>query len=111
MVGPRSVCGDNGSIEKDIRGVEMIEDEASVRKVGERESAEADQLKSVELGLAMAKGGEKGLELLEMVEVIAFCKYCQDVLVKVQLALNRVHRSLIVIGVRFHCYLLLPYLF
>lgn len=46
------------------------------RLVRERESAEADQLKGVKLCLAVAKDGEKGLKLLEMVEVIAFCKYC-----------------------------------
>jgi hypothetical protein len=41
------------SIKIDIGRVEMIEDDASVRKVGKRKSAEADQLEGVELGLVM----------------------------------------------------------
>jgi hypothetical protein len=54
VIGPRSIGSNHGSIKIDIGRVEMIEDEASVRKVGKRKSAEADQLEGVELGLAMA---------------------------------------------------------
>lgn len=50
----------------------MVEDEAGVVEVGEGERAEADELEGEEVGLAMAESEEKRLELLQMVEVIAF---------------------------------------
>ena len=50
----RRIGGNHGSIEIDIGRVEMVEDKASVRKVDERESAETDELKGIELGLGMA---------------------------------------------------------
>lgn len=50
----RRIGGNHGSIEIDIGRVEMVEDKASVRKVGERKSAETDELKGIELGLGMA---------------------------------------------------------
>jgi hypothetical protein len=65
----------HGSIEIDIGRVEMVEYQASVRKVGERKSAETDELKGVELCLGVANGEEKGLDLLQMLQLIAFRKY------------------------------------
>ena len=59
----------------------MVEDEASIREVGECEGAEAEELEGVEVGLGVAQGGEVRLELLEMVEVVALSQYRQDMLV------------------------------
>ncbi|KAF3947529.1 hypothetical protein CMV_026351 [Castanea mollissima] len=50
----RGIGGNHGSIEIDIGRMEMVEDKASVRKVGERKCAETDELKGIELGLGMA---------------------------------------------------------
>lgn len=80
-VGPGRVGGDHCGVEIDVGGVEMIEDEASVAEIGDCEGAEADQLESDELGLAMAEGEEEGLDLLQMVEVLAFIKKRKYVLV------------------------------
>ena len=49
----------------------MIEDKASVMEIGKRTSTEADELKSIELGLGMAEAGEVALELLEMTKMVA----------------------------------------
>lgn len=59
VIWARRIGGDHGGIEIDIGGIEAIENEASIRKVGERKSAEADEFEGVELGLAMAEGDEK----------------------------------------------------
>lgn len=83
MVRLRGICRDHGGKEVDIGGVETVEYEASVREVSESESTEADKLKGIKLSLGVADSDEKGLELLKMVEVIAFCEFFQDVLLLV----------------------------
>lgn len=80
MVRLCSICRDHGGKEVDIGGVDTVEYEASIRHVGESESAEADKLEGIKLSLGMAEGDEEGLELLKMVEAIAFCKLFQDIL-------------------------------
>ena len=56
----------------------MVENEASVSEVWEFENAEANKLGIVELSLGVAKGYEVGLELFEMVQMIASIKNSQD---------------------------------
>lgn len=82
-VGVGSIGRDHGGKEVDIGGVETVENDASVREVSESESAEPDKFEGIELSLGVAEGDKKGLELLKMVEVIAFCKFCQDELLLV----------------------------
>lgn len=83
-VGVGSVSRNHCGKEVDIGGTETVEYEASVREVGESENTESDKLEGIELSLGVAEGDKKGLELLQMVEMIAFCKFCQDVFLLVQ---------------------------
>lgn len=66
------ICGDHCGVEVDVWGIEVIEDEAHVGEVGEGKSAETKELESVEVGLGVTQGDEVSLELLQMVQVIAF---------------------------------------
>lgn len=67
----RCISSEHGSVQVDIGVVKMIEDEASISKVGEFEGAEAEELEDVELRIGVTKSDEEGLKLLEMIEVIA----------------------------------------
>lgn len=71
-VGSRRVGSDHCSVEIDIGGTEMVEDKAGIVEVCQGEGAESDELESKEVGLAMAKSKEEGLNLFEMAEVFAF---------------------------------------
>lgn len=77
------VGGDEGGVEVDVRGGEVVEEEAGVGEVGEGEDAEADELEGVEVGVAVAEGEEVGLELLEMAKVVALGEGGEHVLVQV----------------------------
>lgn len=67
---------DHSCVKKHIGGLEVVENEASIGKVGEREGAKAHELGGVKLGVAMTEGDEMGLKLLEVMEMAAFLKHC-----------------------------------
>ena len=79
----RSISSDHRSVEVDVGGFEVVEDEASVGEIGEGESAEAEKLEGVEMSLAMAESDEKSLELLEMIEMNAPFKEGEDMVVQI----------------------------
>lgn len=56
VVGGGGVGGDEGGEEVDVGGVDVVEDEASVGKVGESEGTEANKLEGVEVGLGVTQG-------------------------------------------------------
>lgn len=67
MIRVSGISGDHCSVKVDIWRDETVENEASISEVREFESAEANKLEVVEVGLGVAKCNEKGLELFEMV--------------------------------------------
>ncbi|KAJ1431320.1 hypothetical protein SESBI_07172 [Sesbania bispinosa] len=75
VIGARSVSSDDGGEEVDVRGMEVVEDEASIGKVGKGEGAKANKLEGVEVGLGVTESDEVCLELLKVVEVIALAQY------------------------------------
>lgn len=70
------ISSNHGSVEIDIGKADMIENIASIAKIGDFENRKAEELEDVELGLGVAKNSEKTLELFEMIEIIAFGKDC-----------------------------------
>lgn len=76
MIRIQIVGCDHSCVEVYIGGFEVVENEASIAKVGERDGAKAHELGGVELGLAMAEGDEMCLKLLEVMEMAAFLKHC-----------------------------------
>ena len=55
----RRISSDHRSVEVDVGGFEVVEDEAGVGEIGEGESAEAEKLEGVEMSLAMAESDEE----------------------------------------------------
>ncbi|KAL5845507.1 hypothetical protein ACOSQ4_011465 [Xanthoceras sorbifolium] len=85
---------DHGGVKVDVWRDMVVENAAGVSEVRELDVAEANKLECVELGLAVTKCCDEGLELFEMVQVGASFENCQDLLVQIwvqELVGNRDH--------------------
>lgn len=70
--GVGGVGSDEGGEEVGVVGREVVKDETRVREVGECCGAEANEFEGVEVSMGVAKGCEEPLELLQVLQLVAF---------------------------------------